>query len=207
MLRIVVMVSGGGTNLQAIIDSIRIGRISNTEIVSVISNKKDAYALTRAKNYGIDACSVSPKDFETREEFHEALLNTINGFRPDLIVLAGFLVILPKELVASYPNKIINVHPSLIPSFCGEGFYGLRVHEAVLERGNKITGATVHFVDEGTDSGPILLQKAVSVSVDDTPESLQKRVMEEAEWIILPQAIDAIANGRVEIKDSIAIVR
>ncbi|ABX43819.1 phosphoribosylglycinamide formyltransferase [Lachnoclostridium phytofermentans] len=207
MLRIVVMVSGGGTNLQAIIDSIRIGRISNAEIVSVISNKKDAYALTRAKNYGIAACSVSPKDFETREEFHEALLNTINGFRPDLIVLAGFLVILPKELVASYPSKIINVHPSLIPSFCGEGFYGLRVHEAVLERGNKITGATVHFVDEGTDSGPILLQKAVSVMADDTPEILQKRVMEEAEWIILPQAIDAIANGRVEIKDNKAIVR
>jgi len=207
MLRIVVMVSGGGTNLQAIIDSIRIGRISNAEIVSVISNKKDAYALTRAKNYGIDARSVSPKDFETREEFHEELLNTINGYLPDLIVLAGFLVILPKELVANYPNKIINVHPSLIPSFCGEGYYGLRVHEAVLKRGNKITGATVHFVDEGTDSGPILLQKAVSVLVDDTPEILQKRVMEEAEWIILPQAIDAIANGRVEIKDHIAIVR
>ncbi|HCL02527.1 MAG TPA: phosphoribosylglycinamide formyltransferase [Lachnoclostridium phytofermentans] len=207
MLRIVVMVSGGGTNLQAIIDSIRIGRISNAEVVSVISNKKDAYALTRAKNYGIDARSVSPKDFETREEFHEELLNTINGYLPDLIVLAGFLVILPKELVANYPNKIINVHPSLIPSFCGEGYYGLRVHEAVLKRGNKITGATVHFVDEGTDSGPILLQKAVSVLVDDTPEILQKRVMEEAEWIILPQAIDAIANGRVEIKDHIAIVR
>lgn len=207
MLRIVVMVSGGGTNLQAIIDSIRIGRISNAEIVSVISNKKDAYALTRANNYGIDACSVSPKDCETREEFHEVLLKTIDGYQPDLIVLAGFLVILPKELVANYPNKIINVHPSLIPSFCGEGYYGLRVHEAVLKRGNKITGATVHFVDEGTDSGPILLQKAVSVLVDDTPESLQKRVMEEAEWIILPQAIDAIANGRVEIKDNIAIVR
>lgn len=205
MLRIVVMVSGGGTNLQAIIDSIRIGRISNAEIVSVISNKKDAYALTRANNYGIDACSVSPKDFETREEFHEALLKTIDGYQPDLIVLAGFLVILPKELVANYPNKIINVHPSLIPSFCGEGYYGIRVHEAVLKRGNKITGATVHFVDEGTDSGPILLQKAVSVLVDDTPESLQKRVMEEAEWIILPQAIDAIANGRVEIKNNIAI--
>jgi phosphoribosylglycinamide formyltransferase-1 len=200
------MVSGGGTNLQAIIDSIRIGRISNAEIVSVISNKKDAYALTRAKNYGIDACSVSPKDFETREEFHEELLKTINGYLPDLIVLAGFLVILPKELVANYPNKIINVHPSLIPSFCGEGYYGLRVHEAVLKRGNKITGATVHFVDEGTDSGPILLQKAVNVLADDTPEILQKRVMEDAEWIILPQAIDAIANGRVEIKGNIAIV-
>ncbi len=207
MLRIVVLVSGGGTNLQAIIDSIRIGRIKNAEIVSVISNKKDAYALTRARNYGIDACSVSPKDFETREEFHEALLQTIEGYRPDLIVLAGFLVILPKKLVEKYPNQIINVHPSLIPSFCGDGFYGLRVHEAVLERGCKITGATVHFVDEGTDSGPILLQKAVDVNPFDTPESLQKRVMEEAEWIILPQAIDAIANGRVEIKDNLAIVR
>ena len=207
MLRIVVLVSGGGTNLQAIIDSIRIGRIKNAEIVSVISNKKDAYALTRARNYVIDACSVSPKDFETREEFHEALLQTIEGYRPDLIVLAGFLVILPKKLVEKYPNQIINVHPSLIPSFCGDGFYGLRVHEAVLERGCKITGATVHFVDEGTDSGPILLQKAVDVNPFDTPESLQKRVMEEAEWIILPQAIDAIANGRVEIKDNLAIVR
>ena len=206
MLRIVVLVSGGGTNLQAIIDSIRIGRISNAEVVSVISNKKDAYALTRARNYGIDACSVSPKDFESREEFHEALLKTIDDYHPDLIVLAGFLVILPKALVENYPNKIINVHPSLIPSFCGAGFYGLRVHEAVLERGNKITGATVHFVDEGTDSGPILLQKAVCVKPSDTPESLQKRVMEEAEWIILPQAIDAIANGRVKIKDNIAIV-
>lgn len=206
MLRIVVLVSGGGTNLQAIIDSIRIGRISNAEIVSVISNKKDAYALTRARNYGIDACSVSPKDFESREDFHEALIKTIDDYRPDLIVLAGFLVILPKKLVENYPNKIINVHPSLIPSFCGAGFYGLRVHEAVLERGNKITGATVHFVDEGTDSGPILLQKAVCVEPSDTPESLQKRVMEEAEWVILPQAIDAIANGRVKIKDNIAIV-
>lgn len=206
MLRIVVLVSGGGTNLQAIIDSIRIGRISNAEIVSVISNKKDAYALTRARNYGIDACSVSPKDFESREDFHEALIKTIDDYRPDLIVLAGFLVILPKKLVENYPNKIINVHPSLIPSFCGAGYYGLRVHEAVLERGNKITGATVHFVDEGTDSGPILLQKAVCVEPSDTPESLQKRVMEEAEWVILPQAIDAIANGRVKIKDNIAIV-
>ncbi len=207
MLKIVVLVSGGGTNLQAIIDSIRIGRISNTQIVSVISNKKDAYALTRARNYGIDACSVVPKDFKTKEEFQEALLKTIDGYCPDLIVLAGFLVILPKELVSNYPNRIINVHPSLIPSFCGAGYYGLHVHEAVLKRGNKITGATVHFVDEGTDSGPILLQKAVCVKADDTPESLQKRVMEEAEWIILPQAIDAIANGRVEIKDNMAIVR
>lgn len=207
MLRVVVLVSGGGTNLQAIIDSIQNGRISNTEIVSVISNKKDAYALTRAKNCGIDACSVSPKDYETKEEFHQELLRIIDGYQPDLIVLAGFLVILPKQLVEHYPNKIINIHPSLIPSFCGDGYYGLHVHEAVLNRGAKVTGATVHFVDEGTDSGPILLQKAVSVLPEDTPETLQKRVMEEAEWVILSQAIDAIANGKVEIKEQIATIR
>lgn len=207
MLRMVVLVSGGGTNLQAIIDRIQNGSISNAEIVSVISNKKDAYALKRAKNCGIDACSVSPKDYETREGFHQELLRIIDGYQPDLIVLAGFLVILPKQLVEHYPNKIINIHPSLIPSFCGDGYYGLRVHEAVLKRGAKVTGATVHFVDEGTDSGPILLQKAVSVLAEDTPETLQKRVMEEAEWVILPQAIDAIANGRVEIKEQIATIR
>lgn len=206
MLKIVVLVSGGGTNLQSIIDSIRIGRITNTEIVGVISNKTDAYALKRASNYGISSSCVSPKDYEKREEFNQALLQVVDSYSPDLIVLAGFLVILPENLVKKYTNKIINVHPSLIPSFCGDGYYGLKVHEAVLARGNKITGATVHFVDEGTDSGPILLQKAVCVKPNDTPEMLQRRVMEEAEWLILPQAIDAIANGRVEVKENTAIV-
>ena len=206
MLKIVVLVSGGGTNLQAIIDSIRLGRITNTEIVGVISNKKDAYALERAKDHLIDAQCISPKDYEKREEFDQALLHAIDQYQPDLIVLAGYLVILPKLLIEAYPNKIINIHPSLIPSFCGAGFYGLHVHEAVLARGNKVTGATVHFVDEGTDSGPILLQKAVCVKATDTPEILQRRVMEEAEWLILPQAIDAIANGRVQIKNNIATI-
>lgn len=206
MLRVVVLVSGGGTNLQAIIDSIRLGRITNTEIVGVISNKKDAYALTRAKEYGIPCRSIVPKDFVVREEFNQALLEGINEYNPDLIVLAGFLVILPELLIQRYRNRIINIHPSLIPSFCGRGYYGLKVHEAVLARGNKVTGATVHFVDEGTDSGPILLQKAVCVKATDTPETLQQRVMEEAEWLILPQAIDAIANGRVQIKDNIATI-
>ena len=206
MLKIVVLVSGGGTNLQAIIDSIRLGRITNTEIVGVISNKQNAYALVRAKEHGIDAQCISPKDYEKREDFNEALLNAIHGYQPDLIVLAGYLLILPEMLIQDYPNKIINIHPSLIPSFCGAGFYGLHVHEAVLARGNKVTGATVHFVDEGTDSGPILLQKAVCVKATDTPETLQTRVMEEAEWLILPQAIDAIANGRVEIKNNIATI-
>lgn len=206
MLRIVVLVSGGGTNLQAIIDSIRISRITNTEIVGVISNKKDVYALKRASDYGISSCCVSPKDYEKREEFNQALLQAIDNYTPDLIVLAGFLVIVPEIIVKNYPNKIINIHPSLIPSFCGAGYYGLKVHEAVLARGNKVTGATVHFVDEGTDSGPILLQKAVCVKPNDTPETLQQRVMEEAEWLILPQAIDAIANHRVEIKGNIATI-
>ena len=206
MLKIVVLVSGGGTNLQAIIDSIQLGRITNTQIVGVISNKKDAYALTRAKDCGIRSLCVSPKDFEKREDFNEALLAAIDDFAPDLIVLAGFLVILPEILVKKYPNKIINVHPSLIPSFCGAGFYGLKVHEAVLARGSKVTGATVHFVDEGTDTGPIILQKAVSIKPTDTPEILQRRVMEEAEWLILPQAIDAIANKRIEIKGNTTVV-
>lgn len=206
MLKIVVLVSGGGTNLQAIIDSIRLGRITNTEIVGVISNKKDAYALTRAASHGIPEECISPKDYPSREEFNDSLLDAINAYTPDLIVLAGYLIILPKKLIETYQNRIINIHPSLIPSFCGAGYYGLKVHEAVLQRGNKVTGATVHFVDEGTDSGPILLQKAVCVKAQDTPEILQKRVMEEAEWLILPQAIDAIANGRVRIKDNIATI-
>ena len=197
MLRVCVCVSGGGTNLQAIMDAIDSGKITNAEIVRVISNNKTAYALERAKNHGIDAVAVSPKDYETRELFNQALLDTINEVQPDLIVLAGFLVVIPKEMIAQYRNRIINIHPSLIPSFCGTGYYGLKVHEAALERGVKVTGATVHFVDEGTDTGPIILQKAVYVEPGDTPKVLQQRVMEQAEWQILPQAIDMLANGRL----------
>lgn len=199
MLRVCVCVSGGGTNLQAIMDAIDSGKITNAEIVRVISNNKTAYALERAKNHGIDAVAVSPKDYETRELFNQALLDTINEAQPDLIVLAGFLVVIPKEMIAQYRNRIINIHPSLIPSFCGTGYYGLKVHEATLERGVKVTGATVHFVDEGTDTGPIILQKAVYVEPGDTPKVLQQRVMEQAEWQILPQAIDMIANGRLQM--------
>lgn len=189
-----VLVSGGGTNLQAIMDAMDAGKITNATLEVVISNKKDAYALERAKNKGIEAVAVSPKDYETRDEFNKALLDTIDSYDLDLIVLAGFLVVLPAELVQKYENKIINIHPSLIPSFCGDGFYGLKVHEKALERGVKITGATVHFVDEGTDTGPIIKQKAVEVKPDDTPETLQRRVMEEAEWQILPEVINELAN-------------
>ena len=192
---IVVCVSGGGTNLQAIIDKIADGTILNTRIAGVISNNKDAYALTRAKDAGIEAVCISPKDYEDRDKFNEALLEGVDKFDPDLIVLAGFLVNIPAAMVAKYRNKIINIHPSLIPSFCGKGCYGLKVHEKALERGVKVTGATVHFVDEGTDTGPIILQKAVNVEDGDTPEVLQRRVMEQAEWIILPEAIDMIAKG------------
>ncbi len=192
---IVVCVSGGGTNLQAIIDKVADGTISDTRIVGVISNNADAYALTRAKQAGIDAVCVSPKNYDDREAFNEALLNTVDKYDPDLVVLAGFLVNNPAAMVAKYRNKMINIHPSLIPSFCGKGCYGLKVHEKALERGVKVTGATVHFVDEGTDTGPIILQKAVEVMEGDTPEVLQRRVMEQAEWIILPKAIDMIAKG------------
>lgn len=201
MLRIVVCVSGGGTNLQAIIDGIRQGSITNTEIAGVISNNKNAYALERAKQAGIPAVCVSPKDYDNRELFNEAFLNTVDKMNPDLIVLAGFLVVIPAQLIRKYENRIINIHPSLIPSFCGTGYYGLKVHEGALARGVKITGATVHFVDEGTDTGPIIMQKAVAVQEGDTPEVLQRRVMEEAEWIILPESIDLIANGKVTVTD------
>lgn len=206
MLRVVVLISGGGTNLQAIIDGIEQKKITNTELVGVISNKKDAYGLTRAREHGIPTKCVCVKDFNDRNCFNQALLAAIDYYEPDLIVLAGYLVILPDQLIESYRGKIINIHPSLIPAFCGDGFYGLKVHEAVLKRGNKITGATVHFVDEGTDTGPILLQKAVEVYKGDTPEILQKRVMEEAEWTILPMAINYIANGCVEIENNIATI-
>ena len=197
MLRVAVMVSGGGTNLQAIIDGVKNGTITNTEIVAVISNNAGAYALTRAKDNGIAAYCVSPKDYATRDEFNKALLDKVNSLNVDLVVLAGFLVKIPEEMVHQYSHRIINIHPSLIPSFCGVGFYGLHVHEAALARGVKVTGATVHYVDEGVDSGPILLQKAVEVQPGDTPQVLQRRVMEQAEWIILPEAVNKIANGLI----------
>lgn len=201
MLKILVCVSGGGTNLQAIMDKIADQTITNTEIIGVISNNKKAYALERAMNAGIPAFCISPKDYEDREMFNHAFLKKAEELAPDMIVLAGFLVVLPKEMIKRYTGRIINIHPSLIPSFCGTGFYGLKVHEAALARGVKVTGATVHFVDEGTDTGPIILQKPVMVEEEDTPEILQRRVMEQAEWVILPQAIDWIANGKIEVKD------
>lgn len=195
MLRVVVCVSGGGTNLQAIIDAVADGTITNTELVGVISNNYGVRALERAKKAGIDCKVVSPKDYENRAAFNEGLLAAIRAYQPDLIVLAGFLVVIPEAMIEEYENKIINIHPSLIPSFCGTGYYGLKVHEAALARGVKLTGATVHYVDKGTDTGPILLQKAVEVKPGDTPEILQRRVMEEAEWKLLPAAINMIANG------------
>lgn len=206
MLKIAVCVSGGGTNLQAIIDAVESGAITNTEISVVISNNKNAYALERAKNHNIEGICISPKDYETRAEFNKAFLEKLDSYEVDLVVLAGFLVVIPPEMIAKYRNRIINVHPSLIPSFCGTGFYGLKVHEGALERGVKVTGATVHFVDEGTDTGPIILQKAVYIENGDTAEVLQKRVMEQAEWVILPKAIDLIANGKVSIVDGHAII-
>ena len=197
----IVLVSGGGTNLQAIIDAMAAGKITNAETAAVISNNPNAYALKRAEQAGIEGVCVSPKSFETRDAFNRALLAKIQSYGPDLIVLAGCMVVIPREMVQAYPNKIINIHPALIPSFCGTGYYGLRVHEKALERGVKLTGATVHFVDEGTDTGPIILQKAVAVKPDDTPEILQRRVMEEAEWQIMPQAINLIANGCVKVEN------
>ena len=194
MLRVVVMVSGGGTNLQAILDAIDGGKITGASVEAVISNNRGAYALERAKKHGIPAVRVAPKDYEGRVACNRALLEKVKEYQPDLVVLAGFLVTIPPEMIREYPGKIINIHPSLIPSFCGVGYYGLKVHEAALKRGVKVTGATVHYVDEGVDSGPIILQKAVEVKEGDTPEILQRRVMEEAEWKILPEAINRIAN-------------
>ena len=205
-MKIAVLVSGGGTNLQAIIDKIADGTITNTEIALVIANNAGAYALERAANAGIKAECISPKSFPSREEFNVALTNRLVESGVDLVVLAGFLVNIPPMMVEKFPNRIINIHPSLIPSFCGKGFYGLHVHEGVLARGVKVTGATVHFVDDGTDTGPIILQKAVEVRQDDDPKSLQLRVMEQAEWNILPQAIDLIANGRVSVVDGRVII-
>lgn len=201
MLKLAVCVSGGGTNLQAILDAIDNGTVTNTEVSVVISNNKNAYALERARNHGIEALAISPKDYESRDAFNAAFLEKLESYEVDLVVLAGFLVVIPEAMIRKYKNRIINIHPSLIPSFCGTGYYGLKVHEGALARGVKITGATVHFVDEGTDTGPIILQKAVEVKEGDTPEVLQKRVMEQAEWIIMPKAINLIANGKVSVTD------
>lgn len=201
MLKLGVLVSGGGTNLQAILDAVDDGTITNAQVGLVVSNNPGAYALERAERHGIEAVCISPKNYENREEFHKALLARLLESKVDLVVLAGYLVAIPPVIVDAFPNKIINIHPSLIPSFCGVGYYGLHVHEGVLARGVKVTGATVHFVDTGTDTGPIILQKAVEVQEGDTPKILQQRVMEQAEWKILPRAIDLIANGRVTVTD------
>ena len=206
MLKLAVLVSGGGTNLQAIIDSIADGRITNAEIKVVISNNKNAYALERAAKAEIPAKALSPKDFTDREAFNDALIQALIDSEADFVVLAGCLVVIPPKIVENFKNRIINIHPSLIPSFCGKDYYGLKVHEGVLNRGVKVTGATVHFVDDGTDTGPIILQKAVEVHQDDTPKSLQLRVMEEAEWVIMPRAIDLIANGKVKVEGGKALI-
>lgn len=206
MLKLAVLVSGGGTNLQAIIDAVEGGTITNARVSVVISNNKNAYALERAKKHGIEALCVSPKDYDSRDAFNEAFLDKLNSYQADLVVLAGFLVVIPEQMIRQYQNRMINIHPSLIPAFCGTGFYGLKVHEGALKRGVKVTGATVHFVDEGTDTGPIILQKPVEVLDSDTPEILQHRVMEEAEWQILPKAIDLIANGKVSVVDGHVVI-
>lgn len=207
MLKVAVLVSGGGSNLQAIIDRIADGTVTDTEIAVVISNNRSAFALERAAKVGIENICISPKDYADRSEFNSALISKIDEYNVDLIVLAGFLVVIPPEMVQKYKNRIINIHPSLIPSFCGTGYYGLKVHEGVLKRGVKVSGATVHFVDEGTDTGPIILQKAVEVCEGDTPEILQRRIMEQAEWILMPQAINLIAHNKVEIIDGIAHIK
>lgn len=206
MIKLAVCVSGGGTNLQAIINAIDNGTITNAKIEVVIANNANAYALERAKKHDIEGICISPKDYENREAFNTAFLDKLNSYQVDLVVLAGFLVVIPPQMIAEYRNRIINIHPSLIPSFCGTGYYGLKVHEGVLARGVKVTGATCHFVDEGTDTGPIILQKAVEVEPGDTPEVLQRRVMEQAEWIIMPKAIDLIANGKVQVIDGKAVI-
>ena len=206
MLKVAVLVSGGGTNLQAIIDAVGNGTITNTELVGVISNNKNAYALKRAGNHQIPAQCVSPKDFETREEFNQKLLEALKERDIDLVVLAGYLVVVPPCVIKEYENRIINIHPSLIPSFCGKGCYGLHVHEKALARGVKVSGATVHFVDEGTDTGPIIMQKPVMVEQGDTPEVLQRRIMEQAEWNILPETINLIANGKVHVDGRVVTI-
>ena len=206
MLRIGVMVSGGGTNLQAVMDAMDSGRITNTELAVVISNNANAYALERARLRGIEAVCISPKDYGSRDAFNEAFLAKVDAYHLDLIVLAGFLVAIPEAMTRKYEGRIINIHPSLIPSFCGKGYYGLKVHEAALARGVKVTGATVHYVDSGMDTGPIILQKAVEVRQDDIPQSLQRRVMEEAKWKLLPRAIDLIAHDRVRVEGAKTVI-
>lgn len=206
MLKLAILVSGGGTNLQAIFDAIDAGKITNASVSVVISNNKDAYALERAKKHGVEALCIAPKDFSDREDFNAALLHALEDREIDLVVLAGYLVVVPPCVIAAYENRIINIHPSLIPSFCGKGCYGLHVHEKALARGVKVSGATVHFVDEGTDTGPIILQKPVPVEDGDTPEILQRRIMEQAEWVILPQTIDLIANGKVHVTGRTVVI-
>lgn len=206
MMKIAVLVSGGGTNLQAIIDAVREGKITDTEICLVLSNNKNAYALERAEKAGIPALSISPKEYDSRDKFNDAMLEAVRSSGAELVVLAGFLCVIPPKMVEAYPNRIINIHPSLIPSFCGTGYYGLKVHEAALERGVRVSGATVHFVDAGTDTGPIILQKAVEVLDGDTPKDLQLRIMEQAEWKILPEAIQLIVHGRVKTEGRRVII-
>lgn len=206
MLKLAILVSGGGTNLQAIFDAIDAGKITNASVSVVISNNKDAYALERAKKHGAEALCIAPKDFSDREDFNAALLHALEDREIDLVVLAGYLVVVPPCVIEAYENRIINIHPSLIPSFCGKGCYGLHVHEKALARGVKVSGATVHFVDEGTDTGPIILQKPVPVEDGDTPEILQRRIMEQAEWVILPQTIDLIANGKVHVTGRTVVI-
>ena len=197
MLNIGVLVSGGGTNLQALIDACKSGVIKSGKIVTVVSNKADAYALTRAKENNINSAVFSRRDFNSKDEMDEAIAAHMKENKVDLIVMAGYLSIVGDKLLSAYENKIINIHPSLIPSFCGDGFYGLKVHQAALDYGVKVTGATVHYVNEVTDGGKIILQKAVYINDDDTAESLQKRVMVEAEWKILPQAVELICSGKI----------
>ena len=201
MLNIGVLVSGGGTNLQAILDAIQSGQIPEAKIVKVISSKEGAYALTRAKNAGVDGVALVKKNFPSNEAYMDEMIRVLQQAKVDLVVLAGFMTVLSPEFIAAFPNRILNIHPSLIPSFCGVGYYGLKVHEAALQRGVKVTGATVHFVNEETDGGPIFLQKTVEVREDDTPQTLQQRVMEEAEWKILPEAIRLLSRGEAEVID------
>lgn len=206
MLKIGVLVSGGGTNLQAIINNIKKGYI-NAEIVTVVSSRKDAFALKRAEENNIEAVCISRKSFDLLENYEKTLISYFESKNIDLIVLAGFMSILSKNFVRTFENKIINIHPSLIPSFCGKGYYGLKVHEAVIKRGVKVTGATVHFVNENADEGPIILQKPIEVYSSDTPEILQKRVMENAEWIILPEAIKLFCENKIVVENNITIIK
>ncbi len=207
MKNIAVLVSGGGTNLQALIDAQKSGIIKNGKITCVISSKADAYALERAKQNDIPTRIIPRKEYNSVSDYTKAITDALIEVKADLVVYAGFMTILDEQIVKAFPNRMMNVHPSLIPSFCGKGYYGLHVHEEVLKKGVKLTGATIHFVTEECDGGPIILQKAVEVRNDDTPEILQKRVMEEAEWVILPQAVSLFCEDRIEVKNSKAYVK